>query len=79
MQTTDNDKEFDSPTKQKCSQGVGIVSVPKGCQPIMITVAYISPELAKKQNGQSLAYMWPQEDYSLIVPNKYNRFVDLLE
>jgi hypothetical protein len=44
-----------------------MVSAPESSSPIAITVAYVSPEMAKKHEGQSFTYMWPQENDSLVV------------
>jgi hypothetical protein len=44
-----------------------MVSAPESSSPIANTVAYVSPEMAENQEGQSFTYMWPREDDSLVV------------
>jgi hypothetical protein len=67
MQSADDDDESDSPTEQKRRRAAGMVSAPESSSPIAITVAYVSPEMAEKQEGQSFTYKWPREDDSLVV------------
>jgi hypothetical protein len=67
MQSADDDDASDLPTKQKRKRAVGMVSAPECLQPIAITVEYVSPEMAEKQDGQYFTYMWPQEDDFLVV------------
>jgi hypothetical protein len=67
MQSADDNDETDLPTGQKHQQAAGMVSVAEGCLPIAITVAYISPKIAKKQDNESFTYKWSWEDNSLIV------------
>jgi hypothetical protein len=44
-----------------------MVPAPESSSPIAITVAYVSPEMAEKPEGQSFTYKWPWEDDSLVV------------
>jgi hypothetical protein len=67
MNSADDDDESDLPTDQKRQRAAGMVPAPDSSSPIAITVAYVSPEMAEKQEGQSFTYMWPREDDSLVV------------
>jgi hypothetical protein len=67
MQSADDDDESDLPTDQKRRRAVWTVSAPESSSPIAITVAYVSPEMAEKQEGQSFTYKSPREDDSLVV------------
>jgi hypothetical protein len=67
MQSADDDDESDSPTNQKRRRAAGIVPAPESSSPIAITVAYVSPEMAEKHEGQSFTDKWPWEDNSLVV------------
>jgi hypothetical protein len=67
MQSADDEDESDSPTEQKPRRAAGMVPAPESSSPIAITVAYVSPEMAEKQEDQSFTYKWPRENDSLVV------------
>jgi hypothetical protein len=63
----DDDDVSDLPNERKHQRAAGIVPAPEASSPIAITVAYVSPEMAKMPEGQSFTYKWHQEDNSLVV------------